>query len=208
MGYIQKALDKGYLEHPGLHAVLTTCLRFSSLLDGARVPCCLFLSTGSYHVYIQIHSTGCCFPWVQVTRQRPGSQAKKPRTAGSQQHACTHKEHDILTTAEATAFAAQFWDQKTHPTKASQHENRRNMSLSTNRGMSALMGSQPCLKKGMLTMTVIQSKNGWTVQCHVCVHRPMCCATLKNVTPPPPTHTFLKWRFLADFKSRHIPPPR
>ena len=23
------------------------------------------------------------------------------------------------------------------------------------------------------------------MQCHVCVHRPMCCATLKNVTPPP-----------------------
>ena len=25
-------------------------------------------------------------------------------------------------TAEATAFAAHFWDRKTHPTKASQHE--------------------------------------------------------------------------------------
>ena len=35
----------------------------------------------------------------------------------------------------------------------------RNMSLSTNRGMSALMGSQPCLKKGMQTVTVIQNKN-------------------------------------------------
>ena len=62
MGYIQKDLEKGYLEHPGLHAVLTTCLRFSSVLDGACVACCLCLSTGSYHVYIQIHSTGCCFP--------------------------------------------------------------------------------------------------------------------------------------------------
>ena len=38
------------------------------------------------------------------------------------------------------------------------HPLGRDMSLSTNRGMSALMGSQPCLK--MLTMTVIQSKNG------------------------------------------------
>ena len=50
MGYIRKALEKGYLEHPGLHAVLTTCLRFSSLLYDARVACCLLLSTGSYHV--------------------------------------------------------------------------------------------------------------------------------------------------------------
>ena len=28
MGYIRKALEKGYLKHPGLHAVLTVCLRF------------------------------------------------------------------------------------------------------------------------------------------------------------------------------------
>ena len=130
MGIFGKPLKRAIWNTLGLHAVLTTCLRFSSILDGARVPCCLFLSTGSYHVYIQIHSTGCCFPgcttkafdaqkgslwgaeWVQVTRRRPGIQAKKPRTASSQQPACTHKEHDILTTAEATAFAAQFWDGK------------------------------------------------------------------------------------------------
>ena len=50
-----------------------------------------------------------------------GSWAKKARTSRSQQPACTHKEHQILTTAEATAFASQFWDGKVHPTKASQH---------------------------------------------------------------------------------------
>ena len=38
----------------------------------------------------------------------PGSQVKKPRTARSQPPACSHKEHDILTTAEVTAFGAQF----------------------------------------------------------------------------------------------------
>ena len=59
--------------------------------------------------------------WVQVTR-RPDSRAKKPRTGGSQQPACAHTEHDILSTTEAAAFAAQFWDKKIHPTKASQHE--------------------------------------------------------------------------------------
>ena len=58
--------------------------------------------------------------WVQV--HEPGSQAKKPHTAGSQQPACDHKEHQILSASEAAAFAAQFWDKKTHPTKASQHE--------------------------------------------------------------------------------------
>ena len=47
---------------PGLHAVLTTCLRFLSALDSACVARCLFLLTGSHHVVIQIHTTCCCFP--------------------------------------------------------------------------------------------------------------------------------------------------
>ena len=38
MGYIRKTLEKGYLEYPGLNAVLTTCLRFSSVLG---CLCCL-----------------------------------------------------------------------------------------------------------------------------------------------------------------------
>ena len=59
--------------------------------------------------------------WTKVT-QHPATQATKPRAAGSQQPACTHKEHQILTTAEAASFASQFWDREVHPTKASQHE--------------------------------------------------------------------------------------
>ena len=58
--------------------------------------------------------------WVQV--HEPGSQAKKPRTAASQQPVCTHQQHQILTTAEAASFASQLWDRKVHPTKASQQE--------------------------------------------------------------------------------------
>ena len=56
VGYMCKAFEKGYLEHPGLHAILAICLRFSS------VACCLFLSTSSHHVRIQIHATRCCIP--------------------------------------------------------------------------------------------------------------------------------------------------
>ena len=59
--------------------------------------------------------------WVKVTRE-PARPAKKPRTASSQQPASSHKEHPILTSAEAASFASQFWDRKVHPTKASQHE--------------------------------------------------------------------------------------
>ena len=47
---------------------------------------------------------------MRVTRAEHVARAKKTRTVRSQPPACSHKEHDILTTAEATAFAAQFWD--------------------------------------------------------------------------------------------------
>ena len=60
--------------------------------------------------------------WVRVSRERSPSKAKRPQTAGSQEPACTHQEHQILTTAEAASFASQFWDRKVHPTKASQQE--------------------------------------------------------------------------------------
>ena len=52
-------------------------------------------------------------PW------QPGKKASYfPSTAT----ACTHKEHQILTTADAASFAIQFWVRKAHPTKASQQE--------------------------------------------------------------------------------------
>ena len=109
------------------------------MLVTARVACCLFLSTGSYHVCTQIYTTCYCFPccttkvfgvqegslWgckVGAEVHQPGSRAKKDRTTNSQQPACTHKEHQILTSSEATAFAAQLLDRKEYPTKASQQE--------------------------------------------------------------------------------------
>ena len=58
---------------------------------------------------------------MRVQWHQPGSRAKKPRTARLQQPACTHEEHQILTTAEAASFASQFLDPRVHPMKASQH---------------------------------------------------------------------------------------
>ena len=54
-GIFRKPLKRAIWNTPGLHAVLTTCLRFSSILDGACVACCLFLSTGSYHDTNSLH---------------------------------------------------------------------------------------------------------------------------------------------------------
>ena len=135
-----KLLKRAIRNTLGLHAVLMVCLKILSFLDTACVACCLFLSTGSHHVCIQIHATCCCVPdapqkplvrkrarsggadCVRVTRERSPSKAKGPRTADLHQPACTHKEHQILTTTEAASFASQFWDRTMHPTKASQQE--------------------------------------------------------------------------------------
>ena len=61
-GIFGKPLKRAIWNTLGLHAALMTCLRFLPVVDDACVACCLFLSTGSYYVRIQIHSTGCCFP--------------------------------------------------------------------------------------------------------------------------------------------------
>ena len=134
MGYIRKALEKGYLEHPR-SACWTDDMSEIFVRFGRCMSCLLplfvnrqlpSLHTNSRHApqkplaRKRARSGGA--QWVRVTREEPGSRAKKPRTARSQPPACSHKEHDILTTAEATAFAAQFWDRKTLPNKASQHE--------------------------------------------------------------------------------------
>ena len=58
-GIFGKPLKRAIWNTLSLHGVLTVCSRFLSFLDGACVACCLFLSTGSYHVRIQIHAT-CC----------------------------------------------------------------------------------------------------------------------------------------------------
>ena len=52
--------------------------------------------------------------WVRVTRH-PAMGAKKPRTGGSQQPACSNEEHQILPTAEAAAFANQLGTVKCTP---------------------------------------------------------------------------------------------
>ena len=136
VGYIRKALENGYLEHPG--SACCTDDMFEIVIPFGRCPCCLLppfvnrqlpcLHTNSQRavaspdapqkplVRKRARSGGA--NWVKVTRD-PATQAKKPCAASSQQPACSHEEHQILSTTEAAAFATQFW---VHPSKASQHE--------------------------------------------------------------------------------------
>ena len=59
----------------------------------------------------------------------------------------------------------------------------------------------------MLTVTVILNKNGLTVQCCVCVHRPMCCAALKNDNPSPPNPYISEMAFSCRFQKVYTYPP-
>ena len=99
--------------------------------------------------------------WVQVSWDEPGRKGKKPPLNGSQQPACSHQEHQILSTAEATAFATQFWDCK-EPSKAIKMKFEKflqalpqaeNMFPVTSRGMCA-----PPLWRGA-AMTTTQIRN-------------------------------------------------
>ena len=51
-GIFGKPLKRAIWNTPGLHVVLTVCLRFSSVFDGVCAACCLFLSPGSYHIFM------------------------------------------------------------------------------------------------------------------------------------------------------------
>ena len=75
-GIFGKPLERAIRNTLGLHAVPTTCLRFSSVLDDACVACCLFLSIGSHHVCIQIHATCSCF--TGCTAETIGSEKSTP----------------------------------------------------------------------------------------------------------------------------------
>ena len=66
-----KPLKRAIRNIPGVHAILMTCLRFSSFLDTACVAFYLFWSTG-IHVHIQIHATCCCIP--RCTPETSGSE--------------------------------------------------------------------------------------------------------------------------------------
>ena len=139
-GIFGKPLKRAIWNTLGLHAVLTTCLRFSSVLDmPVLLAACFCQQAATMSAYkftpravaspdapqkplVRKRARSGGVNWVPVTGRKCTSKAKKPRAAGSQQPVCTHKEHQILTTAEAASFASQFWDRKVQPTKASQHE--------------------------------------------------------------------------------------
>ena len=56
---------------------------------------------------------------------------------------------------------------------------------------------------------MIQDKDDPTVQCIVCVHRPICCSVLKNVTTYPPPHPYIsEMAFFHRFPKIYTPPPR
>ena len=61
-GIFGKPLKRAIWNTPGLHAMLTTCVRFLSVSDNVCAACCPLLLTGTHHVCLQIYATCCCLP--------------------------------------------------------------------------------------------------------------------------------------------------
>ena len=101
--------------------------------------------------------------WVRVTRERSPSKAKKfAQPVHSNPHAPTM--HQILTSAEATAFSSQFGDRKIHPTKASQHEF---LAMCIDVDLTVEKVHQP-LWRGVTMMTIRTGNNEWSKLCGAC----------------------------------------
>ena len=149
---------------------------------------------------------------VRVTRQKTTSTAQKPRAGGSQQPACAHKEHQILSTTEAASFAAQFWDKKTYPSKASQYEFLATcIDVDLGKNVKHAGRQKYTRKRGHQTRYFVPYRGSRREICKTssCTTSEFHSSVLKIVTtyPPPPTYTFLKRPFAQISKSIHIPPP-
>ena len=140
--------------------------------------------------------------WVQVT-QHPAKQVKKPRPVGSQQPACTHKEHQILSTSEAASFASQFWDRKVHPTKASRHE-----FLATCIDVKKYV---PIHKQGDVCPSgvpaLVEQDNNADDSGPCIVQFPAVCSKSWSPTPPPPNPYISEMAFSHRFQKVYIYPP-
>ena len=137
--------------------------------------------------------------WVKTARETTPSKAKRPRTAGSQQPACTHKEHQILATAEAASFASQFWDGKAHPTKASQHEFLATcIDVVLENNVKHAQGHKYMRKRGHQTTYFVPSRVSSSFQLF---------AQNYGHPPHPPTPYISEMAFSHRFQKVYISPP-
>ena len=138
--------------------------------------------------------------WMKVTWE-PARQAKKPCIAGSQHPACTHKEHQILTSAKATAFSAQYWDRKVHPTKASQQEFLPHALMLIWKKTSSMHSGTSTLERGGIRLLTVRY-HGARRQI---VEFPAVCS--KIWSPAPPNPYISETAFSHRFQKVYTPPP-
>ena len=202
MGYIRKALEKGYLEHPKsacctddmpeIFVCFGRCLcgflpvfsqQAATISAYKFTPCAVASPNAPQKPLVRKRARSGGANWVQVTREKSPSKAKRPWTGGSHQPACTHKEHQILTTAEAASFASQFWDCKVHPTKASKQ-----VLLATRIDVDLeKMGSLPLWEGATMRMIRIQNNQWCLKHCLVlCIVQFAASAQKCDHLPPPP----------------------
>ena len=193
----------------GLHAVLTICLRFSSISDIACVACCLFLSTGTCHIYIYIHSTSCCFP--RCTTKAFGAQ--KGSLGGAQR--VWVQQHEVVRKLRILK-GTDFWN--TYNSSGSHTDHQQKPVLIRDETVKWLdFGSTPdpvnlqphpgyvWLKSGYSESIPWQkvrlTKHRNVDLTTVFVNRRMGSSDLKNVSTLPPFHPYISERpFLTVFK--------
>ena len=157
------------------------CLRFSSILDGACVSCCLFLPTGSYHVQPRAVTSPDApqKPLVRTVTNLQNAVApllqhitQSCRECGQGQSRCgcchPHQPNE-KSTEKGCGQHAPVGHASQHRVGASQGmqaaglENGRNMFQFTSRRMCAPMGSLP-LRKGATMRTIRIQNNQWSLE--------------------------------------------
>ena len=140
---------------------------------------------------------------------------------GKRQLPCTHtnlhhglllpRTHHILTTAEVTAFVAQFWDQKMHPTKASQHKFlATRIDVDVQKNVKYNNYEKYTIKRGHRTKYFVPYRGMCRDICKIqFLHYFKISKFVVESVAKTKAAAFLKRRFYAYFKKyTHTPPPR
>ena len=167
-GIFGKPLKRAIWNTPGLHAVLTTCVRFLSVSDDVCAACCPLLLTGTHHVCLQISRNVLLPPPMHYRNLWCGKELALGVSGGCRcmslaagQKSLVQPVHSNLhVTTRNTRFYPLLRPlllQRNFGIKRRIPPRLHNMQFQTiSMVMSAQMGSQPCLKK--TTQMMIRNK--------------------------------------------------
>ena len=223
MGYIQKAPEKGYLEHPG-SACCTDDTFEIFVLSGWGLCCCLlplFVNrqlpcphTNSLHGLLlppMHHRNLWCakersggVKRVQVSRDKPGRKGKKPHTSCSQQPACMVPSHYLLCLCQRSLL------QSVRCSVRLQDGGKLNLKIEfqfTSRAMCAPKGCLP-FRNGATMRTIQIQNNQWSLEhCSVLCIVQFEALWSKMCPPPPLPNPYISETAFSQFQTVYTYPP-